>query len=543
MGHTDGAWHRRHRHPGEHRPKAPAGGARVRAGASVLGPRPDPPSLARGDSVRLRTPRPPPDSRPTPIPGTARRCGCSSALGSSGKASSVSAIFSLVRSRTRSSSASSDETGIPGCLNPRCGRLALLAAEPAAEVERLRPMTSSRAHLGDSHNFGRRVSLRGGRVAKPRTLLWEWLVLAADSPLRRLLDEAAERDGLGRDAFGFLPDLEFFPSRSAGLRRGGADRARAVARAFEADGRRALAAIVGRSLALWSWLGVTDLHWENLVLGVDGRGRVVFTPLDVEMILADLSLPTETKLLPDADPEYAEICRHACGVRRVLPYLGKPVEAADLLAMAGAYRGTLAFLDRQASAIADVFAGLPGLRETPIRVCLRGTGDYVHAGSEPLWPPLLDAEAEQLARGDIPYFFRLYGQPGIHYYGRPGAHASSKTTPARGRRPPARSDPPAVARPSLAVAEEAARGRAVHAARRLRPPVAHRSTPERRARADASRAHHRREAAHRRGAGIPAKPERLRGERLSALSLRRGPLGLRPARHRLRGRSRVGAPP
>jgi hypothetical protein len=33
-----------------------------------------------------------------------------------------------------------------------------------------------------------------------------------------------------------------------------------------------------------------------------------------------------------------------------------------------------------------------------------------------VWPPLLDAEAEQLARGDIPYFFRLYGRPGIHYF-------------------------------------------------------------------------------------------------------------------------------
>jgi hypothetical protein len=85
--------------------------------------------------------------------------------------------------------------------------------------------------------------------------------------------------------------------------------------------------------------------------------------------------------------------------------------------MAGAYRATLAFLDRHARALAAVFARLPGLRETPIRVCLRGTDEYVRARSEPLWPPLLDAEAEQLARGDIPYFFRLYGRPGIHYYG------------------------------------------------------------------------------------------------------------------------------
>jgi hypothetical protein len=287
---------------------------------------------------------------------------------------------------------------------------------PALAVERLPPMTSSRTHLGDPHNFGRRTSLRGGRIVKPRTLVWERLVLSGDSPLRRLLDEAAGRDGLGSGAFGFLPDLAFFRRRAR--IEGEVERIElAPLPEPSSTGRRALATIVGRALALFAWLGVTDLHWENLVLGVDDRGRVVFTPLDIEMILADLSLPTETKLLPDADPEYAAICRHACGVRRVLPYLGKPVPAADLLAMAGSYRSTLAFLDRHASAIALVFAGLPGLEETPIRVCLRGTGDYVRARSEPVWPPLLDAEAEQLARGDIPYFFRLYGEPGIRYYG------------------------------------------------------------------------------------------------------------------------------
>jgi hypothetical protein len=277
-------------------------------------------------------------------------------------------------------------------------------------------MGSARTHLGDTHNFGRRVTRREGRIVKPRTVLWEWLVLAADSPLRRLLAEAAVRDGMGSEAFGFLPDLKFFPSRA---RHGGEVEPIELTPlpAPSRDLRRELARIVGRSLALWSWLGAADLHWENLVLGVDGRGRVVFAPLDVEMILADLSLPTETKLLPDADPEYAAICRHAAGVRRALPYLGKPVDPADLLAMAGAYGGTLAFLDRHAREIADVFAALPGLRETPIRVCLRGTDEYVRARSEPLWPPLLDAEAEQLCRGDIPYFFRLYGRPGIHYFG------------------------------------------------------------------------------------------------------------------------------
>jgi len=158
---------------------------------------------------------------------------------------------------------------------------------------------------------------------------------------------------------------------------------------------------------------------------------MIFAPLDVEMILADLAMPTETKLLPDPDPEYADICRHAAGVRRVLPYLKKPVDPTDLVAMASAYLGTLAFLDRQREAIAAVFLGLPGLKETPIRVLLRGTGEYVRARSQPIWPPLLEGETEQLARGDIPYFFRLYGRAGIHYYGN-RALSARKTLPKKG---------------------------------------------------------------------------------------------------------------
>ena len=271
--------------------------------------------------------------------------------------------------------------------------------------------------LGDSHNFGRRVARANGRIHKPRTVLWEWLLLCAESPLRKLLSEAAAQAGWGQDAFEFLPNLRFFDHEAPHAGQVEELRLEPLT-ANSTEMRRELAVIVGRSLALWSWLGVADLHWENLVLGVNAGGRIVFGPLDIEMILAELSLPTETKLLPDADPEYAELCRHAAGARRALPYLGKPVQAADLLAMAAAYHGCLVFLDRHAAAIAQIFSGLPGLSDTPLRVLLRSTGDYVHASEHPqsLWPPLLEAETEQMARGDIPYFFRLYGRPGIHYY-------------------------------------------------------------------------------------------------------------------------------
>ncbi len=252
------------------------------------------------------------------------------------------------------------------------------------------------------------------RVAKPRALLWEWLLLSAESPLRTFLaahDEA--------NAFSFLPDLEFVSPHSAGG--GEVERVALTAlKTLKNKDKHALAEIVGRALALFSWLGVSDLHWENLVLGKNDQGDLIFAPLDVEMILSDMSLPTETKLLPDADPEVAAICQHACGVRRVLPYLGKPIATDHLMLVASSYRQTLRFLDRHLRAIADIFAQLPKLSQTPIRILLRGTDAYARAasqGAENVWPPLLDAEEEQLARGDIPYFFRLYGKPGIHYYG------------------------------------------------------------------------------------------------------------------------------
>lgn len=273
-------------------------------------------------------------------------------------------------------------------------------------------------HAGDSHNFGRHVTIEGARVHKPRTLLWEWLMLGKGSPLRALLRELADGEASTRGAFEFLPELAF---SSPTTREGGSVERIDLLPLPELtpSRRRELALIVGRSLAMWSWFGVSDLHWENLALGLDRHDRLIFSPLDIELLFDDHPLPTLTKLLPEADPEYGAVNRHASGVRRVLPFLGKPVDVGDLVAMLDAYRAMLLFLDRHGDAIAGLLANVPELRDSPIRVLLRGTGDYVRARTASVWPPLLDAEATQLARGDIPYFFRLYGAAGIHYFVEP----------------------------------------------------------------------------------------------------------------------------
>lgn len=279
--------------------------------------------------------------------------------------------------------------------------------------------------LGDSHNFGRRVFERSGVIVKPRTVFWEWLFLSPESPLRQFFAASTEPA-----LFSFLPHLNFGTPKT----REGGDVQRMDLQPLadlSVERKRELALVTGRSLAFWSWFGVADLHWENMVLGLDAHGHIVFTPLDIEMVLADLSYPTETKLIPDADPEVADVCRHAAGVRRILPYLGKPVGAGDVVVMARAYLHMLGFLDRQAKSITDVLNNLSELREMPIRVCLRGTDEYVQGDWKSLWPPLLDEEKEQLDRGDIPYFFRLYDKLGIHCFGNQ-ALTDIKTLPMEG---------------------------------------------------------------------------------------------------------------
>lgn len=297
-------------------------------------------------------------------------------------------------------------------------------------VSSSRAKLPSASALGDSHNFGRRVERRGDRIYKPRTLLWERLLLSAASPLRKFLGKLRDDEEPAGRLFEFLPNLGFRESRD-GLS-GSVERVDlAPVGRLGALERADLARVAGRALALFSWLGLADLHWENLVLGRDATGRLVFGPLDVEMVLDDFELPTQTKLLPEADPDVAEACRHAAGFRRLLPFLGKPVTGRLLVTMVAAYRHALELLERHAGAVADILDSQSALREAPIRVCLRGTDEYVDSPSRPVWPPLLPAEREQLQRGDIPYFFRRYGSNAIEYFVDAALRESSQL-PTRG---------------------------------------------------------------------------------------------------------------
>ncbi len=161
----------------------------------------------------------------------------------------------------------------------------------------------------------------------------------------------------------------------------------------------------------------------------------------------------------------------------------------------------------------------------------------MRARAEPPWPPLLDAEASQLARGDIPYFFRLYGRPGIHYYGdrsalsrlRGGSQLHGGDVPqldpvlqlSRGLRSPSRKKLREEGLFTLLGAFDHASLAGKHADDGLEVTFAARTLVVKLPDGAAS-------------CSSAAKPERLRRQRLPPVPVRRGAIGLRPARHGVR---------
>jgi hypothetical protein len=288
--------------------------------------------------------------------------------------------------------------------------------------------------VGDTHNFGRRVEVGDTWVEKPRTVFWEWLLLAAESPLRRALAELEPRPFVSGPFFSFLPALEFVsPFSLTGGKVSRASLSALDSKSFSGskarDARLELAHIAGRAMALFAWFGVADLHWENMILGRGDEGQLVFAPVDVEILFADMDSPVQTKLIADPDPEYAELSQHAAGFRRLLPYLGKPVEGPTIAAMVAGYAQTYALLQAHRSKLAEAVL-LPQFALQPIRVCLRATAEYIDPERRP-WPPWLAAEIEQLKRGDIPYFFQLYGEGRLRWFTSRALDASS-ALPSRG---------------------------------------------------------------------------------------------------------------
>ncbi len=189
------------------------------------------------------------------------------------------------------------------------------------------------------------------------------------------------RTASGRQAFDFLPSLKFYSTETEPT--GEVERVELKALpALSREQRRELAQIAGRSPGA--------LHLARPLRPALGkprdRRRRARSPRvrparrrddPRRSLLAHRNQAPARPRSGVRGPLSARLWRSA----KSSPTSANPSPRGDLLAMIAALRRTLAFLERHSSAIADVFTSLPSLRETPIRVCLRSTGDTCRARS------------------------------------------------------------------------------------------------------------------------------------------------------------------
>lgn len=258
--------------------------------------------------------------------------------------------------------------------------------------------------LGDSHNRGKFVFEAGDVISKPRTVFWEYLFLSQSSPLRQFLNAMFLKKSLN-SPFDLAPDLDvqFSDPHLGSVQK--VQISGKIPVLQNEDFRK-----IGSLLALCFWFGLGDLHKDNLAIGTNGYGNLICFPLDIECIFDNLTHVKQTLLVPsERTPP------HLCGLGQIWDRLAIGVYE-DRVALIFSFMDCIKLLNENVASILKLVIDNPVLSNHPIRVVPRETRfyrDQILAGS---FGSLLLSEKLQMARGDIPYFFRFSHDTEILYW-------------------------------------------------------------------------------------------------------------------------------
>jgi hypothetical protein len=269
--------------------------------------------------------------------------------------------------------------------------------------------------LGDVHNFGaqvRRVS--ENYFFKPRSIFWEWLIHSPESEFRKALHRLIETSGSPLP-WNFFPYLDF-PDLTTLTYEGRMQSVPVLSPVPQSHDLQALEAFGGFT-AFCSWMGIADMHSENLAAGLTFDNRFLIAPFDIEVIFSNVFEPPQTLLLPSPDSKLSRV--GFTHLASVLSRVANPLLAAA--ACGSGYLSTLKVLASHSESLIDLLASDPRVQNAPIRTSFRKTRvyfEYLQQPYDPKWKgvPFADHEREQLVRGDVPYYFQTLADPSIRYF-------------------------------------------------------------------------------------------------------------------------------
>ncbi len=241
----------------------------------------------------------------------------------------------------------------------------------------------------------------GPWILKPRPIFWEWLFLAGESPLRQYCSNLSD------DPFTYFPILKFPEPHS--IREFSENKQEY----FEDGNLETVSGVIsealGRLLGIIHFFGLSDLHFENLKIGVKDEDCYFF-PVDIETAFDPLNLISQSYFLKSVSNDNSVV-----GVSSIKSLDFNVAETVNT------YLETQSTLSVSAKELNTLIRDL-NPKSIPVRRILRDTKTYYKALENPRASKtnFHICELEQLERGDIPYFYSYLDKPQLFYRSESG---------------------------------------------------------------------------------------------------------------------------
>jgi hypothetical protein len=262
----------------------------------------------------------------------------------------------------------------------------------------------------DLHNFGQHVTQieRASEIyfQKPRPIYWEWFFFGNNSPIKNIFEPKIAEVLFNLDVH--------FDNGDCGF-------SKQVIESSEDHDKDAHAYNLGILIAYSYIFGIRDLHEGNLI-----KKSAYLQVIDAEVVFSKILLPNETLLLP-----FKITTAEDCGAKKSFDNINEIDLQSMKLILTGYFDLFLNILEKRDQLLAVINQHREKMLTIPVRHIMRDTIQYRKWLEEKLIPaiPFCRDELKQLERGDIPYYFKLIGQPELYSYTGPTGDYEAVSAP------------------------------------------------------------------------------------------------------------------
>jgi len=264
----------------------------------------------------------------------------------------------------------------------------------------------------DLHNFGRRTSLdHQGRVTKHRSVLAEYVFFGSGSSFRQHVNQLFSQISPGT----LLPALEFNADNDPTVSLSPRVMEQLVLTPLERPFNKSDYRQVGAYIALSAFVGLNDSHRHNVMLGLH-NGVFTFVSVDCETMLSEIPHAVSLGLFRhESDcPCKSKYCFHyGLSALKVASEEHLDEMPAEII---WGHRAMRRILLANAPALKASFEKTVNRRPLMLRKIYHFTYAYFQALSAKDFSPFSSEEIVQLERGDIPYFFQIFGDDDVFYW-------------------------------------------------------------------------------------------------------------------------------